>query len=445
MLIERHLPKVLWGTAALHAAYLRNRAFTTALRTITPYERWTQHKPNVSSLQEFGLPVSILHEGPSDKLDPKGNIHVFVGFEDGPRAIRYFDIKTKQVKITRNYHFLLNCEHPPRFEGETLGENESLWDLSGEAHDVDERRDPPLTIHIPKRPIANVVEEDDEDDVRPRKRQKSIYPYTNPQVSFHAEMIYTAFNQSGIAPVNPMTLQEAQDSDEWPEWEKAIATELEQLRDMGTWDLVDLPDERRPVGNKWVFLKKFTKTGILQKYKARLVAKGYSQIPGMDFSQTFSPVVRLETIRMILALAVNMDWEMTQMDVKGAYLNGNLEEEVYMKQPEGYGDGTDKVCQLIKTLYGLKQAGREWNKKLDASLKGQGFHSLLADPCVYIRETEDHLEIITVWVDDLLLFADTSDIMDNLKKEIQTLYEVSDLRSPQKIVGIEIDHNCTEG
>ena len=101
MLIEHHLPKVLWGTAvALHAAYLRNCAFTTALCTITPYERWTQHKPNVSSLQEFGLPVSILHKGPSDKLDPKGNIHVFVGFEDGPRAICYFNIKTRQVKIT---------------------------------------------------------------------------------------------------------------------------------------------------------------------------------------------------------------------------------------------------------------------------------------------------------------------------------------------------------
>ena len=148
---------------------------------------------------------------------------------------------------------------------------------------------------------------------------------------------------------------------------------------------------------------------------------------------------------MILALAVNMDWEMTQMDVKGAYLNGNLEEEVYMKQPEGYDDGTEKVCRLIKTLYGLKQAGREWNKKLNASLMGQGFRRLDADPCAYIRETDDHIEIITVWVDDLLVFADRSDVMDKLKKEIQTLYEVSDLGSPQKIVGIEIDRNRTEG
>jgi hypothetical protein len=131
-------------------------------------------------------------------------------------------------------------------------------------------------------------------------------------------------------------------------------------------------------------LKKYLKTGELDKYKARLVAKGYSQIPGMDFSQMFSPVVCLETIRVILALAVNFGWELMQMDVKGAYLNGNLEEEVYMLQPDGFGDGTNKVCHLIKTLYGLKQAGREWNKVLDAHLKGKGFKNLEADPCAYI-------------------------------------------------------------
>lgn len=126
-------------------------------------------------------------------------------------------------------------------------------------------------------------------------------------------------------------------------------------------------------------------------------------------------------------------------------LNGYLEEEVYMKQPDGFKDGTEKVCRLIKTLYGLKQAGREWNKELNARLKGQGFNRLHADPCAYIRETGEHTEIITVWVDDLLLFTDTSTIMDHLKEEIQTMFEVTDLGSPQKIVGIEIDRDRIGG
>jgi len=219
-----------------------------------------------------------------------------------------------------------------------------------------------LTIRIPKR--TNVAEEEDEPE-RQNKRQKSAQPYVSQEATIFAEVVYAAFNESGIAPENPKSLNEAKGLADWPQWEKA--------------------QERHAIGNKWVFLKKYSKTGKLEKYKVRLVAKGYSQIPGMDFSQTFSPVVRMETIRTILSL------------------NGHLEEEVFMRQPDGFNDGTNRVCRLIKTLYGLKQAGREWNKQLDSRLKGQGFEQLKADPCAYIRETDNRIEIITVWVDDLLI------------------------------------------
>lgn len=133
------------------------------------------------------------------------------------------------------------------------------------------------------------------------------------------------------------------------------------------------------------------------------------------------------------------------MDVKGAYLNGRLEEEVYMRQPDGYHDGTDKVCRLIKTLYGLKQAGREWNEEFDARIKGLGFERLHADPCAYIRVTDEHIEVITAWVDDLLLFADTAEMMRKLKDEFKAVFEVTDLREPQKIVGIEIERDHIHG
>ena len=157
----------------------------------------------------------------------------------------------------------------------------------------------------------------------------------------------------------------------------------------------------------------------------------------------------METIWIIQSLAVNMDWEITQMDVKGAYLNRHLEEEVYMHQPDGFEDGTGCVCCLIKTLYGLKQSGQEWNKELNSRLTSQGFEQLKADPCAYIQESDDQIEIITVWVDDLLLFTakpkalEKLSCLDKLKKEIQTLFDVMDLGSPQKIVGIEIDHDHT--
>src|SRR5258705_10428500 len=128
------------------------------------------------------------------------------------------------------------------------------------------------------------------------------------------------------------------------------------------------------------------------------------------------------------------------MDVKGAYLNGTLQEEVYMQQPDRFDDGTKRVCRLQKTLYGLKQSGREWNKELDRRLKSKGFNNLRADPCAYIHRDGDELEIITVWVDDLLLFATNNKVMRHLGDDIKALFNVTDLGEPTKIVGIEITH-----
>jgi hypothetical protein len=159
---------------------------------------------------------------------------------------------------------------------------------------------------------------------------------------------------------------------------------LEQLRSFGTWKLIDCPLDAIPISNKWVFLKKYNKEGDITKYKARLVVKGCAQCPGFDYTDTFSPVVRLETIQAILALVPSKRLKIYQMDVKGAYLNGILQEKVYMCQPDGFGDGTNRVCWLQKTLYGLKQSGQEWNKELDRQMKRKGFSNLQSDPCIYI-------------------------------------------------------------
>jgi len=171
-----------------------------------------------------------------------------------------------------------------------------------------------------------------------------------------------------------------------------------------------------------------------------LVAKGYAQRPGYDYVETFSPVVRMETVRAILALTVKNGYKIQQMDIKGAYLNGILKEKVYMKQPEGYDDNTGQVCELVKTIYGLKQSGREWNHKLDTTLKNLGYTRLYSDPCAYTRCDGENISIITVWVDDLLLFASSDNLMRKMKEEIKASWEVTDMGEPKKIIGIEIDH-----
>lgn len=155
----------------------------------------------------------------------------------------------------------------------------------------------------------------------------------------------------------PKSLKEVQWSPEWSEWEHAVEEELDQLHRKGAWILVSKPADAILIANKWVFMKKYGKDGDLLKYKGRLVVKGCTQRLGCDYTETFSPVMRLETLRIMLAMLVTDDLAMRQMDIKGAYLNGTLKEMVYMWQPEGYDDKSGRVCRLVKTLYGLKQSG----------------------------------------------------------------------------------------
>ena len=207
---------------------------------------------------------------------------------------------------------------------------------------------------------------------------------------------------------------------------------------MGTWKLVDKPHNVVPIANKFVLAKKRDREGNIIKYKARLVAKGCAQRPGYDYFETHSPVVRMETIRAILAIAPTKKLHIQQLDVKGAYLNGVLKERVYMRQPEGHEDRTGRVCLLIKTLYGLKQAGREWNKELDAKLRKKGYSCLQSDPCVYLWRMDEDFIIITVWVDDMLTFTTTVALKLKAKQDIESEWEITDLGTPTKIVGIEL-------
>ena len=180
----------------------------------------------------------------------------------------------------------------------------------------------------------------------------------------------------------PKSLEEVKRPLEWPEWEHAVQDELTQLQKKGTWKLVDAPKNAVPIANQWVFTKKYNKFSDLLKfkYKGRLVVKGCTQCPGYDYIDMFAPVIWLETLCTILVMAVTKDLQIKQIDVKGAYLNGVLKETVYMKQPEGYEDGTDRACLQVKTWYGLKQARCEWNKEL-VCMYTKGKMILKLSPC----------------------------------------------------------------
>ncbi|KAJ2985252.1 hypothetical protein NUW54_g10210 [Trametes sanguinea] len=204
------------------------------------------------------------------------------------------------------------------------------------------------------------------------------------------------------------------------------------------------PPDRKPIGCKWVFRLKRDSDGRIVKYKARLVAQGFSQIPGVDYDETFAPVVRLETLQTLLAVGTVLNLDIQVVDIVGAYLNGRLREEIYMRQPPMYENGRPEVCHLNRTLYGLKQSGREWNIELDNAFKSLGFTRLMSDQCVYLRTRDSDLAIVAVHVDDMTMLTSSAETTTSIKREISAHFEISDLGPIRQVVGLEVvrDHNA---
>ena len=239
----------------------------------------------------------------------------------------------------------------------------------------------------------------------------------------------------------PSTVCEALSSPEKSKWEQAIKKELQSLQDNDVYDLVELPPGRRAVGSKWVFKEKLGADGVVSIYKARLVAQGYAQREGLDYDETFSPVVRPESVRTLFALAAKKKLILHQMDVTTAFLNGTLKEEVFMKQPEGSVEKGKEhlVCKLKKSLYGLKQSSRCWNQALHKHLCNVGFIQNSSDPCIYT--SKDGKNILAIYVDDIILAAQSQDDMDYMKRDISSKFDLKDLGELRYFLGVSVQRD----
>jgi hypothetical protein len=224
-------------------------------------------------------------------------------------------------------------------------------------------------------------------------------------------------------------------------WRKAMLDKMTSIEANGTWELVDPPPHQRPIGLKWVFKTKRDATGIITKHKARLVTKGYVQRQGIDYDEVFAPVARLESVRLLLALAASEGWPVHHMDVKSAFLNGELREEVYVAQPPGFvvAGKEQKVLHLIKVLYGLRQAPRAWYAKLDASLASLGFQRSDSEHAVYTRGKGAHRLIVGVYVDDLVITGGDITELKQFKEEMKSTFQMSDLGLLHYYLGLEVN------
>jgi hypothetical protein len=206
-----------------------------------------------------------------------------------------------------------------------------------------------------------------------------------------------------------------------------------------TWELIALPKDKKTIGCKWVYKVKHNVDGSMSRYKARLVAKGYAQTYGIDYEETYNLVAKITTVRAIIVMAATKGWSLHQMDVKNAFLHGDLQ-EVYMEQPPGYVDQTQPnlVCRLKKTLYGLKQALRAWSDKIGQYLVTSGFQTSNANFSLYVKKTDHGIIVIVIYVDDLIITRDSDADIFDLKKLLKQKFEMKDLGELCYFLGIEV-------
>jgi histone deacetylase 1/2 len=218
--------------------------------------------------------------------------------------------------------------------------------------------------------------------------------------------------------------------------------EIEALRKNDTWRLVSPKSGVNVIDSKWVFKVKKHADGSIERYKARLVAKGFKQRYGLDYEDTFSPVVKPTTIRLLLSLAVTRGWSLRQLDVQNAFLHGVLEEEVYMRQPPGFvdPDHPHHLCRLVKALYGLKQAPRAWHARLGTVLRAHGFVSSTADTSLFLLQRPEVTMYILVYVDDIILISSSVSTADRLVSALGVDFAVKDLGKLHYFLGIEVTH-----
>ncbi|KAL3498698.1 hypothetical protein ACH5RR_041430 [Cinchona calisaya] len=217
--------------------------------------------------------------------------------------------------------------------------------------------------------------------------------------------------------------------------------ELQALEQMHTWDLVDLPPEKSAVGCKWVYKIKTHSDGTIERYKARLVAKDFAQEHGIDYEETFAPAARLTSVRSLLAVAAIRRWQLFQMDVKNAFLNGDLVEDVYMKPPLGYDHPTDKVCKLRRALYGLKQTSRAWFSKFSSTISQLGFTSSPYDLALFRRVSDSGTILLLLYVGDMIITGDDLDGITVLKRHLHQYFEMKDLGFLSYFLGLEVSSN----
>jgi len=469
-----------WGEVFMYAVHIRHLTLTIGLSGRVPYEAWTGHKPDVSHLHVFGSLgwARVLEEVRKGKFESRAvKVRMLGWWTDETKGYCLEDLENGKLIATCDVCFtedsssselaVVEVDAPPYDPGavNNLIDSALAKDVVAVpevSHNVTPSiSDPPITPVTQDDVSPNLVKENPtvssistplkstEWDSLP-KRELSSHSCKPPTrlglfAINDAVSLNTNHHLAFVAVANePHTYQEALQSPYSKQWEQAIQSEYAQLQKLGVFEWVDeLPKGKKAVGSWIVFREKLDGYGNWVKFKAHIVAKGFLQVPGEDFTETFSSVAKFNTLQIFLTLAAFMDYEIHQVDVVATYLRGNLDEEIYMRVPDGVEKlGSSCFWLLKKALYSLKQAGRQWKKRLHEVLSKLGFIRAFTDDCLYIKHENGKITLLVlVYVDDMVVAGPNGYWIISFKNVFSEDFEITDLGELKFMLGILVTHD----
>lgn len=451
LLFDAKLKKAFWAEAVNMAAYLINRCPSKGK---IPDEVFYNKRVDVSTLKLFGCEIMVhVPKEKRRKWDKKSTKMLFVGFDENRKAYRCIHPSTCKLYVSRDVIFRESVEKQKcsvDIDTEIQVNDEQILDNSV----INILDDTPQNAEIDgdnnevavelNESTDDVYDDPDDSEYAPDEELSEAQPRTIQTRSKAPKSHEFQLTNFAFLSTDPLTVAEINRRDDKIKWHEAMQDEMKSHAINDTWKVCELPSGQRTVKSKWVFKAKKDEHGNIIRHKARLVAMGYSQRPGVDYNETFCPVVRYSSIRMLVAVAVKENLEIYQMDAITAFLQGELEETLYMDQPEGFGDGTKRVCKLNKAIYGLKQAGHQWNVKLDTALLKFGLLKGKSDPCVYYTKNKQLL--VAIYVDDFLIFHKDHGQLNKLKMYLHETFKMKDVGAAKSCIGININQSkgCIE-
>ncbi|KAK2423598.1 cysteine-rich RECEPTOR kinase [Trifolium repens] len=437
MLHAKALPYHFWAEAMNTACYIHNRVTIRKGTSVTLYELWRERKPSVKHFHVFGSKCYILADREQRrKLDPKSDEGIFLGYSTNSRAYRVYNSRTKVVMESYNVvvndvetEKVDNVEYDVGTSGPVI-EDRSLEEQSdARQEEIIEN----ITAYTTNQPTQNKGP-----FVRVQKNHPLELVIGNPEQGITTRRSNDVIaNSCFVSMFEPKNVKEAL-TDEF--WIETMQEELNQFKRSEVWGLVPRPDKVNVIGTKWIYKNKSDEKEVITRNKARLVAQGYTQVEGLDFEETFAPVARLESIRLLLGVACILKFKLYQMDVKSAFLNGYLHEEVYVEQPKGFTDHVypNHVYKLKKALYGLKQAPRAGYEILTQFLVGQGYRKGGSDQTLFVKQVKGKFMIAQIYVDDIVFGGMSNTMVQHFVQQMQSEFEMSLVGELTYFLGLQI-------